>query len=49
MITEEKLLEEIKVTIAFKKAMHEAHADEDFPELQGYLDGLIFAWKGKLD
>lgn len=49
MITEEQLLEEIKATIAFKKTLQKDHMDEDFPELQGYLDALLFVWRGKLD
>jgi hypothetical protein len=49
MITEEQLEKEIEATKACLKYLHQQHAEEDFPELQGYLDGLIFAWRGKLD
>lgn len=49
MITEEQLEAEIKATQAFIKYLHKEHAEEDFPELQGYLDALIFVWRGKLD
>ena len=49
MITEKQLETEIRATKAFLKFLHKEHATEDFPELQGYLDALIFVWKGKLD
>jgi len=49
MITEKQLEEEIEATKAFIKFLHQEHADEDFPEIQGYLDALIFVWRGKLD
>lgn len=49
MISEEELLKEIEATKAFLKAMHKDHPGEDWEDLQGYLDGLIFVRDGKLD
>jgi len=49
MITEEQLEAEIEATKTFIRYLHQQHAEEDFPEMQGYLDALIFVWRGKLD
>ena len=49
MITEKQLEAEIEATKAFIKYLHQQHAGEDFPEIQGYLDALIFVWKGEID
>lgn len=49
MISEKELKKEIKATKAWLKFLNKQHATEDFPEAQGYLDGLTFALKGKLD
>jgi len=49
MISEEQLNEEIAATKAFIKALHKDHPGEDWEDLQGYLDGLIFVRDGKLD
>lgn len=49
MISEEELEQEIAATKAFMKAVHKSDPGLDWPELQGYLDGLIFVRDGKLD
>jgi hypothetical protein len=49
VITEKELKKEIKATKAFLKSLIKTHKDGDFPEVQGYIDGLAYALKGKLD
>jgi hypothetical protein len=49
MISDKDLKQELKTTKALLKYLNKAHKDGDFPELQGYLDGLTFALNGKLD
>ena len=49
MISKKELQKEIKATKAWLKFLNKAHATEDFPEAQGYLDGLTYVLKGKLD
>jgi hypothetical protein len=48
MITEKELKKEIKATKKFLKSLTIARL-EDCDEVQGYLDGLTYALKGKLD
>lgn len=49
MITEKELKKEIKATKAFIKSLEKDHKREDWFELYGYLDGLTYVLKGKLD
>jgi len=49
MISDKELKKEIKAIKAFLKYLIRTHKKHDFPEVQGYLDGLIFCLKGKLD
>jgi hypothetical protein len=49
MITEKELRKEIKATKAFLKSLIKTRKDEDFPDVQAYLDGLTYALKGYLD
>lgn len=49
MISDKDLKKELKATKAFLKYLIRTHKEEDFPEVQAYLDGLTFALKGKLD
>jgi F0F1-type ATP synthase delta subunit len=49
MISEKELKEEIKVTKAFIKYLIKNSKEEDFPEIQGYLDALEYCLNGKLD
>lgn len=49
MINNKELNKELKVSKAFLKYLIKAHKEEDFPELQGYIDGLTYALTGKLD
>jgi len=49
MISDKELKKELKATKAFLKYLIKTHTGEDFPEVQGYLDGLTYALKGKLE
>jgi len=50
MISEKELKKEIKATRAFIKSLQKTHAGKDlFPEIYGYLDGLVYALTGKLN
>ena len=48
MINEKELKKEIKATKAFLKSL-KIERLKDWEEVQWYLDGLIYALKGKLD
>jgi hypothetical protein len=49
MISEKQLKEEIKTTKKFIKYLVKNSKGEDFPEIQGYLDGLTYVLNGKLN
>jgi hypothetical protein len=49
MISDKELKKELKATKAFLKYLNKTHKGEDFPEVQGYIDGLTYAMTGKLE
>jgi hypothetical protein len=49
MISEKELKKEIKATKRFIKYLEKQDKELSWDEIYGYLDGLEFALKGKLD